>query len=153
MAAKVSKLDIGVSGLMPTLVRTLKDWRPPSLKTELDYRDALNKHLREVLTEDARIEREYRHNGTTSDLYLCWTGMLGGKTEVFFELKRNLKRKGEFDRLVGQVEGLQPKRNNIVLVLIGELNNDLVARLRSRYADNIEGGYLRSSTMALIEVP
>ena len=52
-------------------------------------------------------EREYRHLGTTIDFYVSFPGLLFGKHEVYAELKRKLDRKGELDRLVGQIEGLK----------------------------------------------
>ena len=156
MAKKMSKVDVGFSGLLPTLLKVLEEWRPPSLKTELDYRNALFEYLHEMLPEDARLEKEYRHHGTTSDLYLSWKGLLGGTTELFFELKRNLKKKVEFDRLVGQIEGLDPRRHHVIVVLIGQLDASWVGRLRERYNDSLERrlswGH-ESKEMLLVEVP
>jgi hypothetical protein len=148
-----SKAEVTISGLREALLRVLTDWRPPSLKTELEYRDALFKRLREVLPEDARVEKEYRHGGTTADLYLRWKGIMGGTTEVFFELKRNLRKKVEFDRLIGQVEGLDPRHLNVVIVLAGEVDAGLVARLKERYADFLAPGLFQDTWMALVEVP
>ncbi len=149
---KVSKAAVAYSGLNDPLLDVLKDWRPPSLRTELEYRDALFKYLREVLPEDSRVEKEYRHSGTTSDLYLRWKGLLGGTTEVFFELKRNLKKKTELDRLVGQIAGLDPGRHTIFVVLTGDLDPSLVARLKERYADFLERRFMGGASMVLIEV-
>jgi hypothetical protein len=67
---KISKAEVAYSGLNYALLRLLRDWQPPPLKTELEYRNALFEYLREALPEDARVEKEYRHSGTTSDLYL-----------------------------------------------------------------------------------
>jgi hypothetical protein len=70
---------------------------------------------------------------------------------VFFELKRNLKKKVEFDRLVGQIEGIDPRRHNIFIVLMGQLDASLVARLKERYDQFLTGMFSRA--MVLIEVP
>ena len=150
--SKVSKAAVAYSGLNDTLVNVLKDWRPMTLKTELEYRDALFNYLREALPEDSRVEKEYRHSGTTSDLYVFYKGIIG-TAEVFFELKRNLRKKVEFDRLVGQIEGLDPGQHYVFVVLIGELDASLVARLKERYADFLERSYHSGIRMALIEVP
>lgn len=56
-----------------------------------------------------------------------------GSTEVFVELKRNLTSKSQLDRLVGQIESLQPKKNFIVVVLCGETNPALLSRLKEKY--------------------
>jgi hypothetical protein len=69
------------------------------------YRDSLTAFLRERL-KDAQIEKEYRHAGTTIDIYVKQSGFFGS-SEVFVELKRNLLRKTELDRLVG-ASGVAP---------------------------------------------
>ena len=151
---KVSKAAMQFAGLNDALLRLLRDWRPLPRKRELEYRNALFEYLREALPEECRIEKEYRHSGTTSDLYLRWKGALGVTTGVFFELKRNLKRKGEFNRFVGQIEEINPRRNIVIVVLIGELDASLVARLKEQY-DEFLRLYIhrRTPQMAIIEVP
>src|SRR4051812_24119680 len=105
---RMNKLDVGFNGLMPTLESTLKKWQPKvAMKSEAHFRDELFKHLREITPEDTRIEREYRHQGTTWDIYVAWKGMLF-RDEVFFELKRNLTLKTVYNRLVGQIEDMNP---------------------------------------------
>lgn len=78
------------------------------------------------------MEKEYRHKGTTPDLYLRYTGILGTTTEVFFELKRHLTKKAEFNRVVGQIEDLDPGDNILYVVLMGESDPSLVDRLREK---------------------
>jgi len=150
------KINLGFFGesLREGLLRTLKDWRPPTMKTELEYRNALFERLRNALPESAKIEKEYRHGGTTIDLYVrCKEGFLASDTEVFFELKRNLTKKNEFDRLVGQIEGLDPRENTVFVVLFGERDPALVGRLKERYAEFLEGELWSEPSMTLIEVP
>lgn len=128
----IGKGTVAMNGLLPSLEDVLKEWHPEEMKRETQYRDALLKNLRESVPDDCRVEREYRHEGTTADLYLSWKGILQSD-EVFFEIKRNLKRKSDYDRLVGQIEGLNPKERNVVVVLVGEVEMALVGRLRERY--------------------
>jgi hypothetical protein len=47
--------------------KLVKEWEPDDLLTELKYRDSLAAFLRARL-KDAKVETEYRHNGTTSDV-------------------------------------------------------------------------------------
>lgn len=149
---KISGAEIAFSGLHKPLLRALEAWRPPPLKTELEYRDALFAYLREIIPDAARVEKEYRHAGTTVDLYLRCEGLLT-QFEVFFELKRHLRKKVEFDRFVGQIEGLDPQRHDIFLVLIGERDASLVARLKERYASSLEPQLFRPASMVLVEIP
>ena len=112
--------------------RLVRNWHPEVLPTELKYRDSLTSFLRAGLG-NAKIENEYRHEGTTIDIYMKLPGFFSS-TEVFIELKRNLLQKAQLDRLVGQVESLKPGKNNIIVVLCGESNPALVTRLKDKYS-------------------
>jgi hypothetical protein len=103
----------------------------------LKYRDSLVGHLREKLAKE-QIEPEYRHLGTTTDIYVRQAGFFGS-SEVFVELKRNLLQKAQYDRLVGQIESLGPKKNPIIVILCGETNPALLSRLRDRYVKPLSG--------------
>ena len=115
-----------------SVLKSAKQWQPNPLPTELKYRDSLIAHLRQQLKE-ATVEPEYRHSGTTTDIYVKEKGFFGS-SEVFVELKRNFSSKSQLDRLVGQIESLEPKKNFIIVVLCGETNPTLLARLKERYA-------------------
>jgi len=52
--------------------------------TELKYRDSLLAFLQARL-KDAQVEKEYRHAGTTTDIYVRQCGFWGS-SEVFVEL-------------------------------------------------------------------
>lgn len=114
-----------------SVTELVKEWQPPRLPTELKYRDSLATFLRGRL-RDAKVETEYRHSGTTIDIYVKQSGFFGS-SEVFVELKRKLLQKAQLDRLVGQIESLQPGKNAIVVVLCGETNPALVTRFKEKY--------------------
>jgi len=109
-----------------------KEWHPQLLPTELKYRDSFVAYLRERLKDAKRIEPEYRHLGTTTEIYVEQSGFFGSSA-VFIELKRNFLSKAQLDRLVGQIESLEPKKNFVVVILCGETNPALVARLKEKY--------------------
>ena len=117
-----------------TVSKVLKEWQPRQFPTELGYRDSLAALLRDRLPK-AKVETEYRHGGTTIDVYLKEDGFFGS-SEVFIELKRNLSHKAQLDRLVGQMESLLPGKNAIVLVLCGDTNPALVTRFKEKYKDH-----------------
>src|SRR5260370_37151451 len=96
-----------------TVNKLIGEWQPAQSANELQYRNSLTALLRERLPK-AKIETEYRHNGTTIDIYAKEPGLFGS-TEVFVELKRNLLHKAQLDRLVGQIESLQPGKNAILV--------------------------------------
>jgi hypothetical protein len=114
-----------------TVNKLIGEWQPAQLANELQYRNSLTALLRERLPK-AKIETEYRHNGTTIDIYAKEPGLFSS-TEVFVELKRNLLHKAQLDRLVGQIESLQPGKNAILVVLCGDTNPALVTRLKEKY--------------------
>lgn len=110
------------------------EWQPEDLPSELKYRDSLIAFLRERLkNEKAKIEREYRHSGTTTDIYVQMSNWFSGTTEVFLEIKRDLNQKTKLNRLVGQIEDLKPKKNHVLVVLCGETDPALLTRLKEQY--------------------
>lgn len=154
MNAKEIGLGFFGEGLRKGLLRILTNWQPPTMKTESEYRNALFERLRTALPESAKIEKDYRHGGTTVDVYVrCREGLPASDTEVLFELKRNLTKKSEFDRLVGQIEGLDPRENIVFVVLFGKRNPALVGRLKKQYAEFLEGKLWNEPSMTLVEVP
>jgi hypothetical protein len=137
------------NGLPAAVSNLLATWQPGQLVSELAYKDALFHHLAALIPKDCHVEREYRHAGTTADLHLAWTGVIQ-RDEIFFELKRDLTGKSECDRLVGQIEGLKPRSNKIVVVLVGATRPELLSRLRQhceRYTSEPE------PSMAIVTIP
>jgi hypothetical protein len=136
---KLTKGDVAIGGLMSALVHLVESWDPGPLSSEKAYRDSLLKFLRTAVPEDCRVEREYRHGGTTTDIFISWKGFLFS-SEVFIEIKRNLQKKASFDRLIGQLEGLEPDKRKILLVLVGNIDESLLSRLKTRYAKFTSSG-------------
>jgi hypothetical protein len=123
---------VGGMSAFDSVLKLLKKWEPEPLPSELSYRDSLVAHLRQHLSGVKKLESEYRHLGTTTDIYVKQSGFWGD-SEVYIELKRNLTAKGQLDRLVGQIESLEPKKNAIIVVLCGITSPALTARLRGKY--------------------
>ncbi len=129
-APKVTtKVEIGERGIVALVADLLKDWHPLSLRNELAYSNALAIHLRAALPNDSQVDREYRHEGTTCDIRIAYKV----DDEVFLELKWQFRKKSECDRLIGQVEGLKPRKNKIIVVFVGDTNQTLLGRLRAHF--------------------
>lgn len=129
---KITWLTLAWDGLVPNLCRAINDWNPLELAKEFEYRDSLVTHLRQR-APDARIQTEYRHLGTTVDIYFEIDGFFGVH-KAYIELKRNLHQKAELDRLIGQTEHLKPRQNNVVIiVLCGDTTPALLDRLKEQY--------------------
>jgi hypothetical protein len=144
IAERISRVWNAPVGLADAVEQLLSTWQPRTLKTESAYSAALADYLREALPQDVRVEREYRHEGTTADLCVLRSGFLADD-RLLFEVKRSLRKKADYDRLVGQIEGLKPKKNTIFIVLVGETDPALLGRLRDHCKDYLESwsGVLR----------
>ncbi|MDE2490218.1 MAG: hypothetical protein KGM24_05185 [Elusimicrobia bacterium] len=131
-----SALSIAWHGLAPTIVNLVTNWEPGKLSSEKQYRDSLFHHLENSLPQppQCRIEREYRDAGTTTDVFIKWNGVFGA-TEFHFELKNNLTRKTDFDRLVGQISILLHEKRRVIVVLCGKTDSALLGRLKVQFED------------------
>ncbi len=129
----LTKGAVALSGLVENLETAIEKWTPGKLANELKYRDSLLGFLRENVPPDCHVEREYRHNGTTTDIFLKWKGLVFDD-EIFLEVKRDLNKKTTLDRLVGQIESLEPGKRSIVVVLVGDTDQSLANRLRAKYS-------------------
>lgn len=139
-AVKITKATVAWADLLPSVVRAVEEWQPGTLTSERGYRDSLVEHLRQC-APDARLETEYRDHGTTADIYLKWQGIIS-TGELYIEIKKDLRSKSEFDRLLGQIETLNPLERQLILVLCGDTKLDFVDRLRERYSAHLYGGSL-----------
>lgn len=147
--AKLDRDTVAFHGLLDALFIFVKAWRPGALPSERAYRDALFELLHAAKPDGCRVEREYRHEGTTADLYVHWVGYLFN-AEVYFELKRDLRSKSECDRLVGQLEGLKPDKHKILVVLCGKTDTALLDRVKQHFSMAINGP---DPQMAVLLVP
>lgn len=127
---KITKAAVAWDGLQANLCRAISEWSPQDFQREKQYKDSLASYLREC-APDARIQCEYRHLGTTTDIYVEFDGLIG-TDRVFIELKRNLIRKSELNRLVGQIDDLKPEENNLIIVLCGDTAAGMLDRLKAK---------------------
>ena len=114
----------------------ISHWAPALLKTERAYRDSLFSYLVSNLPSNASVKKEYRDGGTTTDLFVTLPGWW--TDEVYIELKFNLKKKGEFNRLVGQITQLDPKKRKIFIILCGDTSIEYISELRTAFQEFAE---------------
>lgn len=131
--SRISAPEIFLKRLFGSVVdRVRSEWSPGRLADERAYQRSLEAFLRAVLPGRAALSPEYPHLGGRLDFFIRFEGLVQ-RHEVIVELKHDLKDKAEFDRLVGQLEGLEPDRQEILLVLCGETRPDFLATLERRY--------------------
>ena len=148
---KIEKVSVTLNGVLPVFTDFVNTWSPPKLKNEVAYRDHLLAYIREAVPPETKVEREFRHRGTTMDIWIGWKGFLA-TDELAFELKLNLKKKTDFDRLVGQLEGLEPAKNKTLLVLVGETDHALLGRIKEKYALQLKPPVGTTATLAIATV-
>ena len=137
MTKKITKKQVTWYGLLDVITESVRDWKPTELSRENQYSAALADYLREVCPPDTRVETEYRDGGTTVDVWLSWQGLLFSD-QLFIELKRNLRKKTDYDRLVGQIVALKPGNRRILIVLIGDTSDKLLGRLTEHFQTELE---------------
>jgi hypothetical protein len=129
---------LGLDSLFNTVLRTIKDWDPQAeYSTENKYRDELLVVLRKKL------------NRSGSDAYsspiwgIDYLGQhfikkeagrsladIGIDDEIAIELKLNLKRRSQINRLVGQVVDYLRGYSSVIIVLCGHTEQEAVDVLK-----------------------
>lgn len=132
---RIPSWKISLTDLYACLVSTIEqDWRPDLFNSEREYHDDLEEFLAGTLPGNAILAREYMHAGGRVDLFASLRGLIR-LHEIFFELKHDLQSQSDFDRLVGQLERIDPQRRSIILLLCGNTRREFVARLHERYSE------------------
>ena len=127
-----------MDSLFDTVLRTIKDWNPQAeYSTEKKYRDDLLAVLRKNL------------NSSGSDAYSspiwgidylgqhfikkeAWRSLadIGIDDEIAIELKLNLRRRSQINRLVGQVVDYLRGYSSVIIVLCGHTEQEAVDVLK-----------------------
>jgi hypothetical protein len=143
----ISQSSVAHHGLLHEIEASLKHWNPGDLDNEVKYRDSLIDHLRRA-APDATVEPDYRHKHSMADIHFKWRG-LSSDSEVFFQLKRHLRRNAECNRLLDEINSVFPGKNTIVVVLCGDIRRFSLQRLRDKYNDLCGADVLNSRTMVI----
>ena len=126
-----------MGSLFDDVLQTISDWNPKAeYSTESKYRNDLLAFLRENLNSGSDafsstiwglnhsghhfIKKEARRSLTD----------IGIDDEIGIELKRNLKRKSQINRLVGQVVDYLSEYSCVIIVLCGHAEQEVVDVLK-----------------------
>lgn len=120
------------------VLKLIRKWAPTDFISEKGYRDDLKKYLT-GRSPQLQVIPEYRDRGTTVDLYVKKAGWIF-RTSCYIELKRDLSRKTDFDRLVGQVVALRGDGSKIILVLCGATKEEYVHKLKDVFSNMLSNG-------------
>ena len=104
--------------------RLIKKWKPEEFSNEKQYRNDLVKFLRKQEFDygDVIITKEDGRG-------LCDIAI---NQEVGIELKKDLKKKSEVDRLSGQIIDYKRQYDNLIILLVGKTNEDTLDLLKSK---------------------
>jgi hypothetical protein len=129
---------LGLDTLFQTILQTIQDWNPQAgYSTERKYRDDLIVFL----------QKKLNHNGNGAFSSAIWgfdpsgqhfikkeagRGLadIGIDDEIGIELKLNLKRKSQINRLVGQVVDYLTGYSYVIIVLCGRTDEEAVNVLK-----------------------
>jgi hypothetical protein len=107
-------------------MKLIDDWRPRGCKTEKDLERSLHRRLEKNL-ENADIIMQYAVGRVKGDIVV--------DHEILIELKDKLKSTGELQRLLGQLDIYDARwKGNVIVVVCGDSQRDLVKTLRKKVA-------------------
>lgn len=100
--------------------KLIKEWKPRGCETEKDYENSLYSYFEKVL-EGKEITKQHGVGRSKVDIAV-------GK-KVFVELKKDLKTTGQLQRLIGQIEIYEKPLENVIVILCGEVDKNLLKQL------------------------
>ena len=113
----------------------IKRWAPKKkYSKETEYRDDFMEFIRRELK---RSQQDILFGPPRTHLVKKESGRhladIGIDEDIGVELKLNLRRKAEMDRLEGQVSGFTREYSCIIVVLCGEVSEEIVEELEYRF--------------------
>ncbi len=95
----------------------VKEWKPRACDTEKEFEKSLHDYLEKKLGA-GKITKQHGEGRKRVDLAV--------QEEVFIELKKDLKTTAQLDRLIGQIQSYSETLPNVIVVLCGEVDNNLI---------------------------
>jgi len=108
---------------MDKIERLIRGWMPEGCRTKGDYERSLSRWLEEHLREK-EIMRKVTIGKKKVDL------AIGGT--IFIQIRKDLQNQGQLKRLVTQIEGYSKNLKNLILILCGEVDKNLVRQVRRK---------------------
>lgn len=119
----VHNLWFRLIGPVDVVCDRILEWAPDDATNEARIEESLHAHLvRRLKWLDVR--RQFPHDRVRADILV--------NEEVAIEIKRNLVTTAELHRLIGQLDTYARWGVRMVVVLVGEVDPDLKARVEAR---------------------
>jgi len=117
------------------VLNIIEEWSPKKkYSKEIEYRDDLMEFIRKELK---RNQQNILFGTSETHCVKKESGRhladIGIDEDIGVELKLNLRRKAEMDRLEGQVSGFSREYSCIIIVLCGKVSDEIVEELEYRF--------------------
>ncbi|MHC1584755.1 MAG: hypothetical protein ACXQS7_00600 [Candidatus Syntropharchaeia archaeon] len=121
--------------LCDKVLNIIEEWSPKKkYSKEIEYRDDLMEFIRKELK---RSQQNILFGTPETHCVKKESGRhladIGIDEDIGVELKLNLRRKAEMDRLEGQVSGFSREYSCIIIVLCGKVSDEIVEELEYRF--------------------
>jgi len=108
---------------MDHVERLVIGWNPEGCRTKGDYERSLSAWLREHLKEK-EIVKKVAIGKMKVDL------AIGGT--IFIQIRKDLQNQGQLEQLITQIDGYSKNLKNLILILCGEVDKNLVRQVRKK---------------------
>jgi len=99
-----------------TLADLISRWVPKKCSTEKEYEKSLLNFLNKEIP-DIKIIPQYAIGRSKADL------LIGN--DIILEIKKDLTKTTQYDRLIGQLTRYQEWKGRVIVLLVGEVDNNL----------------------------
>jgi len=110
-------------GPVDTVCDLISEWEPDNASSEAAIEESLHAHLTKHL-RGLDIRRQFPHDRVRADILI--------NEEVAIEIKLDLVTAAEFHRLIGQLDCYARWGVRMVVLLVGQVDPDLKARVEER---------------------
>jgi hypothetical protein len=108
---------------MDHVERLIRGWNPEGCLTKGDYERSLSAWLRGHLKEK-EIVKKVAIGKMKVDLAIEGT--------IFIQIRKDLQNQGQLKRLITQIDGYSKNLKNLILILCGEVDKNLVREVRRK---------------------
>ena len=124
----INKAKFALTDPKIRIEKLIKEWSLENCMNEKDYENSLFEYLQSSL-QGIEIKKQYAQGRTKVDL------MIGDV--VIVELKHDFSTTAKFQRLIGQINEYNKWGRELLIVLTGKTDPDLVEELRKEMAKDL----------------
>ncbi len=119
-----------MTNLINEVLQEVREWQPAkNYRSELKYTEDLHSVLLRRF-QNSQVTRDDKNNKKGLDIGITYQSMYSSES-VGIELKYNLDKTAEYQRLIGQIETKGQRYGHIIIVLAGRTNNNMYVNLNN----------------------